>query len=73
MLNLLSILFGLLALLIALVGFVPLLGWLNWLAIPIAVVGAAFGMLSSHTGGRNLCLLVILFGGVRLSLGFGIL
>ncbi len=73
MMDLLSILTGLVALVIAAIGLVPLFGWLNWLALPIAAVGAGMGMLSSHTGGRNLNLLVLMLGGVRLWLGFGIL
>lgn len=73
MLNIISILIGLVALPIALVGFIPLLGSLNWLSIPIAVVGAAVGMFSSHRSGRNFNILVIVVGCVRLWLGFGIL
>ncbi len=72
-LNILSILIGLVALPIALVGFVPLLGALNWLAIPIAIVGAAIGFLSSQRSGRNFNIFVIIVGCVRLWLGFGIL
>ena len=73
MLNLVSILIGLVALPIALVGFIPLLGALNWLSIPIAIVGAAVGMLSSHRSGRNFNIFVIVVGCIRLWLGFGIL
>jgi len=73
MLNILSILVGLVALLLGLIGLVPLLGWLNWLALPIAVIGSAIGILSGHRTGRNLNVLVLLFGGVRLFLGGGIL
>ena len=70
--NLISILIGVVALLWALVAFLPLFGWMYWLIIPIAVLGLGFGVLSSHTGGRNLNLLVILVGVVRLSVGHGI-
>ncbi|MGN6123877.1 MAG: hypothetical protein ACTHOJ_13075 [Sphingomonas oligoaromativorans] len=70
--NLISILIGLAALLWALVAFLPLFGWMYWLVIPIAVLGLGFGVLSSRTGGRNLNLLVILVGIVRLSVGHGI-
>lgn len=73
MLNILSILVGLVALLVGLVGLVPLLGWLNWIALPMAVVGTALGVLSSHQSGRNLNILVLLFGSARLFLGGGIL
>lgn len=73
MFNLLSILIGLVALVVGLVGLVPLLGWLNWLALPAAIVGAALGVLSGEKTGRNLNLLVMLFGGARLFIGGGIL
>jgi hypothetical protein len=51
----------------------PLLGWANWLIIPLAIIGAAIGMISRGTAGRNLNLLVIVIGVVRLMLGGGIL
>ena len=54
MLNLVSVLIGLVTLAFGLVAFVPLLGWMNWLVIPIGIVGAAVGALSSSNGGRNL-------------------
>lgn len=73
MLNLFSILVGLISLLLAIIGLVPLLGWLNWLVIPIAIVGTALGALSSHKSGRNLNILVIVVGAVRLFLGGGLL
>lgn len=73
MLNIISILIGLVALPIALIGFIPLLGALNWLSIPIAIVGAVVGMLSSQNSGRNFNLFVVIIGFVRLWLGFGIL
>jgi len=73
MLNILSILVGIVALIIGLAGVLPLFGWLNWIAIPMAIVGAALGVMSSHTAGRNLNILVLLFGSVRLFLGGGLL
>lgn len=73
MLNLVSILIGAVALLFALIAFLPLLGWANWLIIPLAIIGAAVGMISRGTAGRNLNLFVILVGVVRLMLGGGIL
>jgi uncharacterized membrane protein len=73
MFNLASLLIGFLAFVCALVAFLPLLGWLNWLIIPLAIVGAAIGLFSSRTAGRNLNLLVIVIGIVRLILGGGIL
>lgn len=73
MFNLASLIIGLIALIGALVAFLPLLGWLNWLIIPLAIVGAAVGVVSRGTAGRNLNLLVIVIGVVRLILGGGIL
>lgn len=73
MFNAASVLIGLVALVCALVAFLPLLGWLNWLIIPLAVIGAALGLISRGTAGRNLNLFVILVGVVRLMLGGGIL
>jgi hypothetical protein len=73
MLNLVSLVIGAVALLFAVIAFLPLLGWANWLIIPLAVIGAAVGMASRSSTGRNLNLFVILVGVVRLSLGGGIL
>ncbi|MEN2785788.1 hypothetical protein ACFOKI_10720 [Sphingomonas qilianensis] len=73
MLNILSILIGLVVLLLAVVGFVPFLGWLNWMIIPLGIVGAALGALSSSNAGRNLNILLIIVCAVRLSLGGGLL
>lgn len=73
MLNLVSIVIGAIALLFAVVAFLPLLGWANWLIIPLAVIGAAVGMASRSSTGRNLNLFVIVVGVVRLMLGGGIL
>jgi hypothetical protein len=73
MLNLVSLIIGVVALLLVLIAFLPLLGWANWLIIPLAVIGAAVGMASKSSAGRNLNLLVILVGAIRLSIGGGIL
>ena len=73
MFNIVSLIIGVFALLCAVVAFIPLLGWANWLIIPLAVIGAAVGMASRSTAGRNLNLFVILVGVVRLMLGGGIL
>jgi hypothetical protein len=73
MFNLVSIIIGFVALICALVAFIPLLGWANWLIIPLAIIGAAIGMISRGTAGRNLNLFVILVAIVRLSIGGGIL
>ena len=73
MFNLASLIIGFVALILAVVAFLPLLGWANWLIIPLAIIGAVVGMLSSGTAGRNLNLFVIVVGIVRLMLGGGIL
>jgi hypothetical protein len=72
MLNLVSILIGIVTLIGAAIAFIPLLGWLNWLVIPIAVVGLAIGAASSHNAGRNLNLVVVVVGIIRLIIGHGI-
>ena len=73
MFNLASLVIGFVALICALIAFLPLLGWANWLIIPLAIIGAAVGMISRSTAGRNLNLLVIVIGVVRLMLGGGFL
>ncbi len=73
MANIIAFIFGLIALLLAMVGFIPLLGWLNWLIIPIAAVGAIFGLVSQKNGGRNFCLVVIAICALRLWIGGGII
>lgn len=72
MLNLISILIGIVALALVAVAFFPLLGWANWLILPFAVVGAGIGALSSSNSGRNLNLVVLVIGTLRLILGGGI-
>lgn len=71
MLNLISIFIGLVALVLAIPAFIPLLGWANWIVVPIAVVGLALGAMSKSTAGRNLNIVVIIIGIVRLSMGGG--
>lgn len=73
MLNLVSVVIGLVGLVFAAVAFLPLLGWANWLVIPLAVIGAAIGLMSRGTAGRNLNFLVIVVGVLRLILGGGLL
>jgi hypothetical protein len=72
MLNILSLLIGLFALLLAFPAFLPLLGWLNWAVVPIAILGAGIGALSRSNAGRNLNLIVIVIGVLRLMLGGGV-
>jgi len=73
MFNFASLIIGIVALVCAMVAFIPLLGILNWLIIPLAMIGAAVGMISRSSAGRNLNLFVIVIGVVRLMLGGGIL
>lgn len=73
MLNIVSVLIGLVALLFAIPGLIPLFGWINWMVIPIALLGAGIGALSSSNAGRNLNILVLIVGVVRLFLGGGFL
>lgn len=72
MFNIISILIGIFAMLCAIPAFIPFLGALNWIVIPIALLGLLFGVLSSHNSGRNLNILVIVIGVIRLMLGGGI-
>jgi hypothetical protein len=72
MLNLISLVIGGIALILAAIAFIPLVGWANWFIIPLAVIGAGIGAVSSTNSGRNLNLFVILVGIVRLSIGGGI-
>lgn len=73
MLNVISILIGIVAGLVMVVGLVPFLGLVNWLMLPIAGLGLLFGLVSRGKAGRNLNLIVLLVGIVRLWLGGGIL
>ena len=71
--NLFSLLLGLIALVLVVIAFIPLLGWANWIIIPIDVVGLALGAMSDRTSGRNLNIVVIVAGVLRLMLGGGII
>jgi hypothetical protein len=73
MLNLFSIVIGVVALLLGIVPFLPFFAWGYWFVIPIAIVGAAVGSLSSRNSGRNLNLILILIFGLRLMLGGGLI
>ena len=73
MFNIISIIIGLVALVLAAVAFIPLLGWALWLIIPLAVIGAGVGAMGTAKSGRNLNLIVIVVGILRLMLGGGIL
>lgn len=73
MANIISLLIGIIALILGIFAFFPFLGWAYWLIVPIALLGLLFGMLSSSKTGRNLNLVVIVIGVIRLSLGAGII
>ena len=73
MLNLLSLLVGAVALVLGILAFFPLLGWAYWVIIPIALVGLGLGVVSRRKSGRNLNLVVIVVGVIRLMLGGGII
>lgn len=73
MLNLVSVVIGLVGLAFAAVAFLPFLGWANWLVVPLAMIGAAIGIMSRGNAGRNLNLFVIAVGVLRLILGGGLL
>jgi tetrahydromethanopterin S-methyltransferase subunit C len=72
MLNLVSLSIGAVALVLSLIAFLPLVGWANWFIIPIAVVGLVIGVLSRSNSGRNLNIVVICVGVIRLMRGGGI-
>jgi hypothetical protein len=71
--NIISLLIGFVALILAAIAFIPLLGWANWAIIPLAVIGLGIGATSDKTAGRNLNIVVIVIGLIRLSIGGGIL
>jgi hypothetical protein len=73
MLNILSIICGVIALPVLLIGLIPFLGWLNYLVIVLTIIGIAFGAMSDSKAGRNLNIVVLIIGGVRLWLGGGFL
>lgn len=73
MLNILSILIGIVALIMAIPSTIPFLGWGNWFVLPVALIGAGVGALSTSNKGRNFCLIVLAIAVVRLMLGGGIL
>jgi hypothetical protein len=73
MFNLVSLVIGAIAAILVVPAFIPLLGWMNWLVVPVAIVGLLFGLVSGRTSGRNLNLIVIAIGVIRLMLGGGVL
>ena len=73
MLNIGSLIIGVIALILAVFAFIPFLGWANWVIIPFAVIGLALGAMSDKTSGRNLNIVVIVIGVIRLMIGGGII
>lgn len=73
MFNLASLMIGAFAGFLTLFAFIPFLGWANWLIMPVALVGLVLGVLSSGSAGRNLNLVVLGIGAVRLMLGGGLI
>lgn len=71
MLNLISWLIGLVCLVLAIPLQIPVLALGLYIVLPVAVLGAGIGALSSHNGGRNLNLVVILICAVRLMITGG--
>ena len=72
--NIIAFLLGIIALVIVIPATIPFLGWANWFALPLIVIGAIAGQLSSSSkAGRNFCLIVLLIAAVRLSLGGGLI
>ena len=72
MFNLISVIIGIVALIGAMIGFFPILGWMNWVVVPLALMGAAFGIMSRSDTGRRLNSFVLVVGILRLIMGGGI-
>lgn len=72
MFNLVSLIIGCVALGGAMLGFFPFLGWMNWAVVPLALMGAGFGILSQRDSGRRLNSFVLVIGIIRLIMGGGI-
>lgn len=73
MLNLVSIVIGIVAGLLMVPGLIPFLGWVNWIMLPIAGIGLLFGLLSRGNAGRNLNLVIMAIGMIRLWIGGGLI
>lgn len=72
MFNLISLIIGFVALGGAILGFFPFFGWINWAVVPIALMGAAFGIMSHRNSGRKLNSFILVIGIVRLIMGGGL-
>lgn len=71
--KLIASLWGIAAILAMLIAFIPLFGWLNWVVIPFAAIGLVISSMSNSKMGKTLCIVVMIFGILRLILGGGIL
>lgn len=82
--QILSLVWGILAFLGMFISLLPCFGALNWLNIPFAVIGLIVSIIAiilapqgEKTGnalaGIILCSIAVLFGIIRLILGFGII
>ena len=67
-----GLILGVLSALVLLLAFLPFFGALNWLNIPFAIVGLIFCAVGGSRGGMVLCVVVILLGLIRLSIGGGL-
>ncbi|KKC26130.1 hypothetical protein [Sphingomonas sp. SRS2] len=72
MFNLLSLVIGGFALCGAILAFFPFLGWMNWAIVPLALMGAGFGIVSKADSGRRLNIFVLVVGIFRLIIGGGL-
>ena len=77
-----ALVFGILSIIGMVIAFIPCLGALNWINIPFSVVGLIISVIAATSGeaerpkgiaGIVLCAIAIVFGGIRLILGGGIL
>src|SRR3546814_9969233 len=69
MFSILASIIGFIALLLMIPPVLPFLGWANCLIVPLALLGAVIGILSSSNVGRNFCLIVAALGVFRLFIG----
>ena len=77
-----SLVLGILAIAGLLLGMIPCIGWYNWFNIPFSVVGiivsaiamtkALPGKKGMAVGGLVMCIVAVIFGGVRLIMGAGV-
>ena len=79
----LSLVWGILSGVGFMIGLTPCLGALNWVNIPFALIGCVISGIALGTAQPNqpkgmsiagliICILVVVFGGIRLVLGGGV-